>query len=238
MQIALEASLNGIVSLTEKQALIANNLANLDTTAFKRSSQAKADFMIPGTRVATTPIQFDQGDVTRTGEDLDMAIEGEGFFTVLRGGVLAYTRAGAFKKDRDGNLVTPQGDLVDPAIVIPADSERVEVGSDGTVYSVTGDGSQATAVGRLDAVRFQNPQGLIPVGDNLFIEGPDSGPPLNGSFGEEGFPTLRQRYLEQSNVDLTQEISDEMLTQRAFQANVRAFKTADEAIGTALDLFR
>lgn len=238
MQIALEASRNGILAMVDKQDLIANNLANLNTTAFKRVSLSQADFTIPGTQVAATPADFSQGDVTSTGKDLDIAIEGDGFFTVLRGGVPAYTRAGTFHQDRDGTLVTAQGYPVEPAISFPPETERIEVGQDGTVYAILDNGATTAALGRLDAVRFQNPQGLIPAGDNLYLEGPDSGPALTGAFGDREFPTLRHRALEDSNVDLSREMTDELIAQRAFQANVRAFKTTDEIIGNTLDLFR
>jgi flagellar basal-body rod protein FlgG len=238
MQIALEASRNGILAMVDKQDLIANNLANLNTTAFKRVSLAQADFTIPGTQVSATPPDFTQGDVTSTGNDMDLAIEGDGFFTVLRGGVPAYTRAGSFHRDRDGNLVTAQGYPVDPPISFPAETERVEVGQDGTVYAVLDNGATTATLGRLDAVRFQNPQGLLPAGDNLYLEGPDSGPALTGAFGDQGFPIVRQRSLEDSNVDLSRELTDELIAQRGFQANVRAFKTTDDLIGNTLDLFR
>jgi flagellar basal-body rod protein FlgG len=238
MQIALEASQNGILSLVQKQDLIANNLANVNTTAFKKSNQSKADFPIPGTQTTATPTDFSQGDLLPTSQDLDLAIQGDGFFTVQNGGIPAYTRAGNFHIDRDGNLVTPQGYQVDPAITFPPETERVEVGQDGNVFAISDNGATSVNVGRLEPVRFQNTQGLVPIGDNLFIEGPDSGPPLNGSFGDQGFPTLRQRFLEQSNVDLAQEITDELIAQRAFQANIRTFQTTDQLIGSTLDLFR
>src|ERR1041385_3676423 len=238
MQIAMEASLNGVLSLAEKQDQIANNLANLTTPGFKRVEQSKATFPVPGTQVVGTPAIFSQGDLVSTGQDTDMAIEGDGFFTVLRGGIPAYTRAGAFRQDRDGSLVTPEGYPVEPAITVPPEAERIEVATDGTIFAITDGGTNATALGRLDAVRFQNPNGLVPVGDNLYIQGPDSGQAISGSFGDRGFPVLRRRFLEQSNVDLTTEITDELVTQRAFQANLRAFHAADQAIGTTLDLFR
>ncbi len=238
MQIALEASLNGILSLVERQDQIANNLANINTPAFKKGRQSKANFTIPGTQVTATPTDFSQGDLVPTGQDLDLAIQGEGFFSVLNGGIPAFTRAGNFHVDRDGNLVTPQGYPVEPAITFPPETERIEVAQDGNVFAVMDGGATTVNVGRLEPVRFQNAQGLVPLGDNLFQEGPDSGSPLNGSFGDQGFPTLRQRFLEQSNVDLAQEITDEMVTQRAFQANIRTFQTADQIIGSTLDLFR
>ena len=238
MQIALEASQNGIFALVDRQSIIANNLANVNTPGFKRQSQSKSDFPFPGTSVAATPMNFSQGDLVPTGQDLDLAIEGDGFFPVNRGGVVAYTRSGTFHKDQDGNLVTAQGYPLEPAITFPPETERVEVGSDGSVYAVSDNGSVQVQVGRLEPVRFQNPNGLFPVGDGLFLQGPDSGTALSGNFGDQGFPNLRQRFLEQSNVDMTREITDELITQRAFQANVRAFQTTDRLIGNTLDLFR
>ncbi len=238
MQIALEASRNGILSLVDRQDLIANNLANMNTPGFKRITQVKSTFPIPGTQVVATPADFTQGDLTQTGRDLDIAIEGEGFFTVLRGGIPAYTRAGTFHADRDGSLVTPQGFPVEPAITLPPDTERIDISTDGVVCAVLDNGATVVQVGRLDAVRFQNAIGLVPIGDGLYLEGPDSGPPISGNFGDQGFPVVRQRFIEQSNVDLTQEITDELITQRAFQANMRAFRTTDELIGHTLDIFR
>jgi len=238
MQIALEASQNGIYSVVEKQNLIANNLANVNTFGFKRSEQEKATFPIPGTVTVGTPVDFSQGDLLPTNQDLDLAIVGDGFFSVIKGGFPAYTRSGAFHRDRDGTLVTAQGYPVEPEITLPEETERVEVSPDGGVYAVTENGTQAVLVGRLEAVRFDSPNGLIPVGENLYLEGPDSGPPRNGIFGEEGFPQLRHRFLEQSNVDMTQEITEELITHRAFQANMRVFQTTDQMIGNTLDLFR
>src|SRR5882672_10282250 len=108
MQIALEASQNGILSLVQRQDVIANNLANVNTPAFKKTNQAKANFPMPGTQTTTLPTDFSQGDLLPTGQDLDLAISGDGFFTVQNGGIPAYTRAGNFHLDRDGSLVTPQ----------------------------------------------------------------------------------------------------------------------------------
>ncbi len=238
MQIGMEASRNGILAQVSKQDLIANNLANITTHGFKRSTLTQATFPFPGTRVAATPTDFTQGDLVPTEQDLDLAIDGDGFFTVERGGITAYTRAGNFHLDRDGRLVTAQGHPLDPPITFPQETERVEVTGDGTILSIQDRGASAVEVGRLEVVRFQNQQGLVPVGDNLYLEGPDSGRPINGNFGEEGFPVLRGRTLEQSNADLQQEITDEIVTQRAFQANVRAFRASEQLIGETLDLFR
>ncbi len=114
MQIALEASQNGIFSVVEKQNLIANYLANLNTIGFKRVEQEKTTFPIPGTMTVATPTDFSQGDLVPTGQDLDLAIEGDGFFPVIKGGITAYTRSGIFHRDRDNTLVTPQGYPVEP----------------------------------------------------------------------------------------------------------------------------
>ncbi len=238
MQLSLEAAKNGILAQVQRQDLIANHLANINTTGFKKSRQALGDFPIPGTHDISTPLDMRQGDLVRTARDLDLAIGGDGFFTVLKGGVPAYTRAGNFRVDRDGNLVTSGGVMVEPAITFPPQTERKEVLADGGVFAIMDGGQTVVQVGRLEATRFINPMGLLPIGDNLYIEGPDSGPAITGNFGDTGFPILQHRFLEDSNVDLTEEITEQVATQRAFQANMRAYRTADGAIGEALDLFR
>ncbi len=238
MQISLEAAKNGILAQVQRQDLIANHLANINTTGFKKSRQALGDFLVPGTHDISTPLDMRQGDLVRTGKDTDLAIGGDGFFAVLKGGVPAYTRAGNFSVDRDGNLVTSSGVLVEPAITFPPETEGKEVLPDGSVFAVTDGGRTVVQVGRLEVTRFANPTGLLPIGDNLYLEGPDSGPAITGNFGDTGFPVLQHRYLEDSNVDLTEEITEQVATQRAFQANMRAYRSADEAIGEALDLFR
>ena len=238
MQLSMQASRNGVLASAQAQDLIASNLANLNTTAFKRSKAEQSNFPIPGTRVSSTPMNFNQGDLVATERELDVGISGDGFFTVLKGGQPAYTRAGNFHADRDGTLVTPQGYPVEPQITIPPESERVVIQANGRVLSITNGGQTATEIGQIEAARFQNNLGLVPIGDNLFLEGPDSGPPQTGDFGEEGFPTVRQQSLEQSNVDLAEELTQELITQRSFQANLRAFSTSDELIGNTLDLFR
>ena len=237
MQIALEASVNGIFAQVKKQSLIATNLANLTTTAFKKVNLTQAAFRFPGTRVVHTPLTFTQGDIVSTGQELDVAIAGDGFLRVLKGGIPAYTRAGNLHKDADGNLVTPHGYPVDPGITFPDETERVEISKNGDVFAIVGGGARAVNVGRLEVVRFINNQGLISIGENLFLEGPDSGTPINGDFLDDGFPALSHRALEESNVNLTEEVTDEVLTHRALQANMRSFRVIDEIIGETLELF-
>ncbi len=238
MDLALHAARNGIFATTNKQGLIANNLANIDTPGFKRVRQTQADFRFPGTQVAATQADFRQGGFEQTGRALDVAIDGDGFFRVLAGGVEAYTRAGTLQVDADGTLTTPQGYQIDPQITVPPDAIRVQIQPDGSVIAVTDlDGTQSE-IGQLEASRFQNPLGLVRAGDNLFLEGPNSGPPLTGNFGEEGFPRLRAGFLEESNVELAVELTDELATQRTFQANIRAYQTTDQIIRETIGLAR
>jgi flagellar basal-body rod protein FlgG len=238
MDIALHASRNGIFATTDKQSLIATNLANIDTPAFKRVRQIQADFRFPGTQVATTQPDFSQGNIAFTGRELDIAIDGDGFFRVLAGGVESYSRAGALHVDTDGNLVTAQGYFVEPAITVPPDALRVNVRADGTVVAITDASGTTQELGQLEAVRFQNNVGLIPFGDSLWLEGPDSGPPLAGNFGQEGYPVVRGGHLEESNVDLAVELTDELVTQRTFQANIRAYEATDAIIRETINLVR
>ncbi|MBI4583603.1 MAG: flagellar hook basal-body protein [Planctomycetes bacterium] len=238
MDYSLHAAQNGILATTQYQSIIANNLANITTPAFKRGRQEQADFRLPGTQVAATPTDFRQGAIQKTGRDLDLAINGDGFFKIDLSGTEVYTRSGAFRVDRDGNLVTNQGLMVSPQITIPQNTIRVEAGSDGSLFAITDLEGTATQVGQIEVVRFQNSMGLIPIGDNLFREGPDSGPPITGQFGEIGFPTLMGRSLEESNVELAEELTQELITQRVFQANLRAFRTSDQIIGETINITR
>ena len=161
---------------------------------------------------------------------------GDGFIRVLAGDTPAYTRAGSFTVDFEGNIVTPEGYFVDPRITIPA-AERISVRPDGTVIAIIdAQAGDTQEIGRIQATRFQNPLGLVPFGDNLWLEGANSGPPNNGDFGEEGFPHLQAGFLEESNVDLAVELTDELAVQRVFQANLRVFQATDEIVGQTIEL--
>ena len=242
--------------------VIANNLANVQTAGFKRSRVDFQDLVyetlqapgaasaqgqeIPsgfqighGSRAVATQRLFIKGDLQQTGNMLDLAIEGEGFFQVqLPNGETGYTRAGAFKKNSQGQLVTSDGFTVEPAITIPQDALSVTVGVDGTV-SVTQPGqTQPQQVGSIQLARFINPAGLESQGRNLFMPTQASGDATPGTPGQDGFGTLLQGFVESSNVNVVEEMVGLITSQRAYEINSKAIKTADEMMQTANNLIR
>ncbi|MCD6320201.1 MAG: flagellar basal-body rod protein FlgG [Candidatus Desulfofervidaceae bacterium] len=242
--------------------VISNNLANVNTVGFKRSRADFQDLMYqtvlaPGTAstsqtVVPTGIElgqgvrpvavqkiFSQGDYQKTDNPLDMAIEGDGFFQILLpSGELAYTRCGAFKLNREGQIVTSDGYLLQPEIAIPEDAENITIGTDGTV-SVTQPGqTEASQVGQLQIVKFINPAGLKSIGRNLFMPTEASGEPIIGTPGEEGFGTIAQGYLEMSNVSVVEEMVNMIIAQRAYEVNAKAIQTADEMMQMANNVKR
>jgi flagellar basal-body rod protein FlgG len=236
---------------------IANNLANSNTTGFRNRQLQFQDLLyqnvispgglntqqtiIPtglqiglGSRPAATEVIQTQGNFDFTDNQLDLAIQGGGFFQVLLpSGEIAYTRAGNFTVDNVGNLVDTNGDPVQPGITIPSNALTITVGSDGTV-SVTIPGQQQPAqVGALQLATFQNPGGLNSVGQNLFLASGASGDPLIGTpGGAEGLGTIQQGALEQSNVNVVEEFINLILAQRSYEANSRVVRAADEMFQT------
>ena len=187
-----------------------------------------------GSRSAATEVIQQQGNFNATGNPLDLAIQGAGFFQILLpSGEIAYTRAGNFSVDNVGNLVTSDGNPLQPAITIPPDALTVTVGNDGTV-SVTEPGQQQPAqVGTIQLATFQNPGGLNSLGQNLFATTGASGDPLVGSpGGAEGLGTIQQGSLEESNVNVVQEFVNLILAQRSYEANSRVVRAADEMFQT------
>jgi flagellar basal-body rod protein FlgG len=237
MEYALYAAQTAILSAVQGQSVIANNIANITTPSFKKSRQLQSDFHVPGTQVQAVKTNFEGGSIQPSEDALHLAIEGDGFFRVNVNGTEAYTRVGAFSRDRDGNLATSQGYQLNPPITIPADALDAEIRPDGTVLVRQTDGTVIEA-GVIEAIRFPNNHGLIHIGDGLFREGPNTGTPIAGNFEEEGFARLRTRALEESNVDLAEEFSSQIVNQRWFQANMRSFQAASEIIGEAVDLAR
>jgi len=242
--------------------VIANNLANVNTTSFKRS---RADFQdliyetmraagstsadgsqVPtgiqighGTRPASVQMNFGQGDFQHTQNDLDLAIEGNGFFQVTNtDGETVYTRSGAFKMDSTGRVVTSDGFPLEPELIIPVDATSITVGIDGTV-SVTQPGSTAaTEVGTLTMARFINPAGLSAMGRNLYQTTEASGEAITGTAGQDGIGTLAQGYLEMSNVNVVDEMVNMITAQRAYEINSKSIRTADEMLQMANQLKR
>lgn len=241
----------------------ANNLANVNTTGFKRSQLGFQDLLYvtaraPGTEAAQglqlpTGLQigsgvrpasntkiFTQGVLENTGERFDVAIEGEGFLQVnLPSGEPRYTRDGALRLNSNGNLVNTEGFLVQPQITVPQDALSVSIGTDGTVSVITaGAPTSATTVGQLTLVRFPNPAGLSSEGSNFYSETTSSGSPITGTPGADGFGAIRQGFLERSNVEVVSELVNLILAQRAYEINSRAIRTGDEMLSMSNNLTR
>jgi len=236
---------------------IAHNLANLNTTGFKRSMLDFQDLMYvklaepgqevaagvrsptgfeigSGVRPASTLKVFTQGEMENTGRQLDIAIEGIGFFKVTTPtGEVRYTRDGSFRLDANGNLVTPNGYLLEPAISVPSDYRTIYVGKDGTVSVTTGSDATATVAGTITLARFPNPSGLSSQGGNLYAETPASGSPTEGSAGQDGMGSLQQGFLERSNVQMVTELVNLIKAQRAYEINSRAIRAGDQMLTTA-----
>ena len=259
---ALYSAASGLEAQQLNIDVIANNLANVNTAGFKLSraefqdllyqnvrapgSSSSASTEIPtglqvglGSRPVATNRLFTQGDFRQTGNPLDLVIEGSGFFQVrLPSGETAYTRAGAFSKNRDGNLVDPDGYLLDPQITIPTDAQSIMVGVDGTV-SVTQPGqAQAQQVGTIQLATFPNPAGLKSIGKNLFLPSGSSGDAITGAPGENGIGTINPGFLEQSNVSVVEEMVNMIAGQRAYEINSKVVKTADEMLQTMNNVVR
>ena len=250
----------------EAQALnidvISNNLANVNTSGFKKSRPDFQDLLyqtirlagaasssgtqIPtgielgqGTRPVAVQKVFTQGDYQNTQNELDMAIEGDGFFQVLQpNGEPAYTRAGSFKLDSEGRIVTSDGFFMDPEIAVPIDTVAVNIGTDGTVSVLAAGETQPTEIGTIQLARFINPAGLHSIGRNLYLPTLASGDAITGTAGEDGFGTIAQGFLEMSNVSVVDEMVNMIVAQRAYEINSKAIVTADEMLQMANNLKR
>ncbi len=252
---ALFTSASGMLAQQTVVDTTANNLANVDTTGFKRSQVEFQDLLYqtvrnPGTQGATgyevpTGIQigsgvrtsgitkiFSEGNLENTSNTLDMAIEGQGFFQVLMpSGEFRYTRDGSFRTNSTGQLVTADGFLLQPPVSIPTDTLSITIGTDGTVSVTTaGSPSQSQTVGNIATTRFSNPGGLRAEGRNLFSESSASGAPQQGAPGENGLGMLQQGFLERSNVQVVTEMIRLITAQRAFEASQRAVLTSDQML--------
>jgi flagellar basal-body rod protein FlgG len=251
MNLALWAAKTGLDAQNTQMSVIANNLANTNTTGFKSDRAAFQDLMYQnvqqvgaqstqntqyatgltlgtGVRIAATEKNYMQGSVLQTAGNLDMAINGLGFFQItMPDGTLSYTRDGSFSMDAQGNVVTASGYPLSPAITIPANAQSVSVGTDGTV-SVTIPGSaKPTSVGQIQLATFINVQGLQPSGNNLLVESASSGAPQVGTPGTGGNGTLTQGSLETSNVNTVTELVNMIQCQRAYEMNSKAITTTD-----------
>ncbi|MBM3283508.1 MAG: flagellar basal-body rod protein FlgG [Euryarchaeota archaeon] len=259
---ALWTAASGMTAQQLNNDVIANNLANVNTTGFKRS---RADFQdllyqtimpagtsnasgsqIPvgiqvghGTRPIAIQKMFAQGDYQETGNPLDLVIEGDGFFQVITpDGNIAYTRAGAFKRDSQGQIVTSDGFVMKDQITIPQDSVDIAITSDGAVQVSLPGQSEPQQLGVIELARFTNPAGLSNIGKNLYMPTASSGQPIIGIPGMNGFGSIGQRSLEMSNVKVVEEMVNLIVAQRAYEINSKAIQTADEMLGIANNLRR
>jgi flagellar basal-body rod protein FlgG len=254
---ALFTAASGMSAQQLNVDVIANNIANVNTTGFKRSRADFQDLMYqtllaPGTAstqstqvptgmqvglgVKPVAIQklFTQGDFQATGNSLDLVIEGDGFFQITRNdGTINYTRAGAFKLDKDGRIVNSDGLPLEPAITIPANTTSITIGNDGTVSVLQSGNTTPVQVGTIETATFINPGGLLAIGKNLFQASDASGTATTGTPGLEGRGTINQGYLEMSNVNVVEELANLIIAQRAFEMNTKAVTTADQMLQNA-----
>ena len=254
MDEALWIAKTGLEAQQTRMAVTSNNLANVNTTGFKRSravfedllyqnrsqvgAQSSEDTELPsglmvgtGVRVVATEKIFTQGNIVQTGNSLDMAIQGRGFFQILMpDGDFGYTRDGTFQMNADGDMVTSNGYLLQPGITIPEDALSITIGTDGIVSVLQPGNSAPTQVGNVELVDFVNPGGLQPVGQNLFKESVSSGAPQAGTAGLNGLGTLAQGSLETSNVNTVEELVNMIETQRAYEMNSKAIATAEQML--------
>jgi flagellar basal-body rod protein FlgG len=242
--------------------VISNNLANVNTTSFKKSRAEFQDLLYQtirpagvtnnlgsqyptpieighGVRLSATQKSFLQGEMVQTNNPLDVTIQGNGFFQVqLPNGEIAYTRDGSFKLDGMGNMVTSEGYLMEPEIAMPAEASNVVIRENGEVIVTIQGSADAETIGQIRLVKFINAAGLESIGKNLYKETEATGEVIEGIPGYDGFGTLGQGMLESSNVKVVEEMINLIASQRAYEINSKAVQTADDMLGIANDLKR
>ncbi|OQW78499.1 MAG: flagellar basal-body rod protein FlgG [Proteobacteria bacterium ST_bin11] len=251
---ALWVAKSGLDAQQTRMAVISNNLANVNTTGFKKARPIFADLMyqnvrqsgaqstqntqLPtglqlgtGVRTVATEKLHTQGNILQTGNSLDIAVSGRGFMQIIMpNGDINYTRDGSFKMDATGQLVTSNGMPLEPAINIPQDALSITIGQDGTVSVTQPGAAAANQVGQIQVADFINTSGLEPIGDNLFRETVSSGAPIIGAPGENELGKLVQGSLETSNVNVVEELVNMIETQRAYEMNSKAISTTDQML--------
>ncbi len=251
MDASLWVAKTGLDAQQKRMSVISNNLANVNTTGFKRDravfedllyqtmrqpgAQTGQDALSPtglvlgtGTRVGATEKNHAQGNMLQTDNALDIAIDGAGFFQILQGdGTIGYSRDGSFKLDSTGRLVNSSGRLLQPEIAIPANSRSISIGKDGTVSVQPFDQAASVVVGNIQTANFINPAGLQPVGGNLYTETAASGAPQIQAPNADGSGALVQGALEASNVNVVEAMVNMIETQRAYEVNSKAISAAD-----------
>lgn len=254
MHPALWVSKTGLSAQDTNMSTISNNLANVNTTGFKRDRAVFQDLLyqvnrqpggmntqnseLPsglqlgtGVRVVGTAKQFSQGNLEVTEQPLDLAVNGRGFLQIeMPDGQTAYTRDGQFQLNADGDVVTPDGYLLDPNINVPDNATNITIGKDGTVSAITDDQAAPVDLGQITLVDFINPQGLQAIGNNLFKETNASGDPAEGEPGLAGLGALEQGMVESSNVEVVEELVNMITTQRAYEMNSKVVSTTDQML--------
>ena len=254
MNPALWIAKTGLDAQQTRMSVLANNLANVNTTGFKRGQAVFEDLLyqnirqvgapttedtaLPsglhlgtGARLVSTQKIFSQGNLYKTDNPTDIAVQGRGFFQVLRpDGTLGYTRDGSFQTNSNGQMVTSSGYLLEPSITVPAGVLSLTIGGDGTVSVMQSGDTAPTTVGQIQTADFINQSGLEPIGENLLIESASSGAPLVGTPGQNGLGTLAQGSVETSNVNVAEELITMIETQRAYEVNSKAIASTDEML--------
>ncbi len=236
MDLSFHIAQNGLHVGTIRQSVIANNLSNLTTDGFRTKLIDPSTVDGPGTKLLGIRDSTQLGTPRQTDGETDLYLDGEGFFRVETAEGVAYTRHGRFTVDADGNLVTGSGHLLDPGITVPEETEHLSVQPDGTVIAIDSEGV-GIEIGQIEVTRFINPSGMIAIGDNLYAEGPNAGDPISGIPGEAGIARIAQFALEESTVDASREMTNQIINQRYYQMNLRSFQTADAIVSRTLDLF-
>lgn len=251
---ALSTAATGMISQQNYLDVIANNIANVNTTGFKKSRVEFQDMLSQavktpgaminqgtfqpvgieyglGVKTAATTKVFSQGSAVSTDRNLDVSIQGEGFFQIMRtDGTLAYTRDGSLKLDSMGQICTTDGLLVQPQTTIPSDATEIDITEDGNISVTTGTSTVQQIVGSIQLVRFQNPSGLLSVGHNLYVETAASGNPIQDTPGSNGMGTVQQGFLEGSNVQVVEELISLIKAERAFESNSKIINASSDIL--------
>jgi len=253
---SLWTAASGMAAQKFNMDVIANNLANVNTSGFKKSRADFEDLLyqnlkspgaetssggtIPtgiqvgmGTRLVSVQKIFTQGDLQQTSNPTDLAIEGNGFFKILNNGTEYYTRSGSFKRDSEGYLVTSNGDRLQPEIAIPSNTSTITIDSGGNLTGLASDGSTVTVSGKLALYNFVNPSGLLSAGANRLSKTEASGEPIEGTPGVDGLGTISQGELESSNIDVVEEMVNMIASQRAYETSSKSIKASDEMMQIA-----
>ena len=259
---SLWTAATGMQAQTLNIDVISNNLANVSTSGFKKSRAEFQDLLyetlrpaggsssetseVPvgiqvghGTRPSAVNRIFVQGDFQQTKNELDLAIEGDGFFQIIQAnGDTAYTRDGSFKLDNEGRIVNSDGFLLEPEITVPNNTIAISIAIDGTVSVLQSGQAEPAEIGTIQLARFLNPSGLHSIGRNLYIPTGASGDEILGTAGEDGFGTIAQGYLEGSNVSVVEEMVNMIVAQRAYETNSKVIQASDEMLQMANNVVR